>query len=78
MRADAGIIAESGRFAIERFSKSSVPKPLSDAANSFQAALNELYAAEMELERQIVDLRSYIDAGALNSSPLNPSPNLQV
>lgn len=69
MRADEAMIAESGRFTVERFNKSSVPKSLSDAATSFQAALDELHAAEMELEKQIVDLRSYINAASASASP---------
>lgn len=73
MRADEAMIAESGRFTIERFSKSgmsdALPKSLSDAAASFQAALDELHAAEMALEKQIVDLRSYIKASSVSPSP---------
>ena len=73
MRADEAMIAESGRFTVEHFNKSSMsntlPKSLSDAATSFQAALDELHAAEMELEKQIVDLRSYINAASASASP---------
>ena len=83
MRADEATIEASGRFTVEGFNgrglpksglpKSGLPKSLSDAATSFQAALDELHAAEMELERQIVDLRVYI-----NAASASPSPNLAV
>jgi hypothetical protein len=73
MQANEAMIEASGRFTVERFNGRGLPKSLSDAANSFQAALDELHAAEMELEKQIVDLRVYI-----NAASVSPSPNLAV
>lgn len=61
---------DSTRDSTRDSEREAAPRRLAEAATSFQAALAELREAEAALERQLGDLRAYIDAAPASGAPL--------